>query len=108
VFPERRVQVKPTRFRIPDICVVAGAEPEEQIFTTPPLVCIEILSSDERLSEMQKRCQDYLKFGVPYVWILDPHKHKAFHCTLSGIFEVTVLATENPAIHIPLDALFED
>ena len=35
VFVEQRVQVKPTRFRIPDICVVAGPEPEEQILTSP-------------------------------------------------------------------------
>ena len=27
VFPEQRVQVKPTRFRVPDIAVVAGDEP---------------------------------------------------------------------------------
>jgi Uma2 family endonuclease len=105
--PEQRVQVSPTRFCVPDVCVVVG-KPVEQIFRTPPFICIEILSSDDRLSEMQKRCQDYLNFGVPYVWILDPHKHKAFHCTLSGMLEVTVLATENPAISIPLDALFED
>jgi Uma2 family endonuclease len=105
--PEQRVQVSPTRFRVPDVCVVVG-EPAEQIFRTPPFMCIEILSSDDRLSEMQKRCQDYLNFGVSYVWILDPHKRQAFHCTSSGMLEVTVLATENPAIRIPLDALFED
>jgi Uma2 family endonuclease len=105
--PEQRVQVSPTRFRVPDVCVVVG-EPAEQIFRTPPFICIEILSSDDRLSHMQARVQDYLKFGVPYVWILDPHTRKAFHCTSSGMVEVTVLITENPAIRIPLDALFED
>jgi len=105
--PEQRVQVSPTRFRVPDVCAVVG-EPGEQIFRTPPFLCIEILSSDDRLSEMQERVQDYLKFGVPYVWILDPHTRKAFHCTSSGMVEVTVLATDNPAIRIPLDALFED
>src|SRR6266567_3918379 len=34
-FLEQRVQVSPTRFRIPDICVTAGAKPTEQIFRTP-------------------------------------------------------------------------
>jgi len=29
--PEQRVQVSPTRFRVPDVCVVVG-EPTEQIF----------------------------------------------------------------------------
>ena len=31
VFPEQRVQVSATRFRVPDVCVVAGPEPQEQI-----------------------------------------------------------------------------
>jgi Uma2 family endonuclease len=48
VFPEQRVQVKPRRFRVPDVCVVVGAEPQEQILTQPPLLCIEILSKDDR------------------------------------------------------------
>src|SRR5579863_3232843 len=41
--PEQRVQVKPTRFRIPDVCVVL-AEPGEQILRKPPFLCIEVLS----------------------------------------------------------------
>ena len=43
VYPEQRVQVKPARYRIPDICVVLGGT-KEKIFTTPPFLCIEILS----------------------------------------------------------------
>ena len=50
---EQRVQVKPNRFRVPDICVVAGPEPQEPILTRPPFLCIEILSKDDRMSEMQ-------------------------------------------------------
>src|ERR1700733_11643645 len=44
VMPEQRVQVKPTRFRIPDVCVIHEDAPDEQIVTTAPLICIEILS----------------------------------------------------------------
>ena len=60
VFPEQRVQVKARRFRVPDVCVVVGQEPQEQIFTLPPFLCIEILSKDDRMSEMQERIDDYL------------------------------------------------
>ena len=63
---EQRVQVAPARFRIPDVCVSAAAVPE-QTFHTPPLICIEIFSKDDRLSEMRERVEDYLNFGVPYV-----------------------------------------
>src|SRR5216683_2467071 len=44
---EERVQVSASRFRIPDVCVVAGGKPSEQVLTKPPLVAIEILSKDD-------------------------------------------------------------
>src|ERR1700676_2242235 len=46
-FPEQRVQVKATRFRVPDVCVYLGQEPDEQVFRTPPFLAIEILSKDD-------------------------------------------------------------
>jgi len=36
-----------------------------------PLLCIEIIR-DDRLSEIQKRCDDYIAEGVAEVWLLDP------------------------------------
>ena len=42
VIQETRVQVSATRYRVPDVCVIAGPEPEEEIFTQPPFLCIEI------------------------------------------------------------------
>jgi Uma2 family endonuclease len=106
VFPEQRVQVKPTRFRIPDICVVAGPEPGEQILTQPPFICIEILSRDDRISDMQERVRDYLDFGVPYVWILDPKSRQAWRCSPGEMRQEPELRTDNPAILVPLDEIF--
>jgi Uma2 family endonuclease len=70
VYPlvEQRVQVCSARFRVPDVSIVLGSRPSEQILTSPPLVAIEILSKDDRVSEMQERIDDYLKFGIRYVW----------------------------------------
>uniref|UniRef100_Q01VB3 Putative restriction endonuclease domain-containing protein n=1 Tax=Solibacter usitatus (strain Ellin6076) TaxID=234267 RepID=Q01VB3_SOLUE len=107
VVPEQRVQVSATRFRIPDVCVIADLGKTEQIFRTPPLACIEILSKDDRLSEMQDRVDDYLKFGVGYVWILDPSRRKAWRCTADGMRDVAELRTDNPETIVPVAALFE-
>ncbi|MGA2149968.1 MAG: Uma2 family endonuclease [Bryobacteraceae bacterium] len=107
VYPEMRVQVSATRFRVPDVCVVAGPEPAEQIFRTPPFICIEVLSPDDRLTRMQERVDDYIAFGVPYIWILNPENCKAYRCTAEGMLEVKELRTESPAIVVPLEALFE-
>jgi len=106
VVPEHRVQVKPTRFRIPDVCVVAGPEPGEQILTQPPFICIEILSRDDRISDMQERVRDFLEFGVPYVWILDPKSRQAWRCSPGEMRQVPELRTEGPAILVPLDEIF--
>jgi Uma2 family endonuclease len=107
VFPEQRVQVKPTRFRVPDVCVVLGARPKEQVFTSPPFICIEILFEEDRWARVQERIDDFLAFGVPYIWILDPHGRKAYACTSAGTREVQELKTENPQILVPLNAIFE-
>jgi len=101
------VQVKPTRFRMPDICVVAGPEPHEQILTSPPFACIAILSKDDRWSEVQERVDDYLSFGVRHVWIIDPRSRKAYLCAAEGMREVAELRAANPDLAIPLAAVFK-
>jgi Uma2 family endonuclease len=107
VVPEQRVQVSAERYRVPDVCgVVADGQPE-QIFRTPPLFCIEILSKDDRLSEMRERVDDYLSFGVRYVWILDPATRRAWRCTATGMNEVAELRTEGPDTLVPLAELFD-
>lgn len=109
VVVEQRVQVKPRRFRIPDVCVILGRA-EDQIFTKPPFLCIEILSAEDRLSRVEERIDDYLAMGVPYVWLLDPRTRRAYAATAAeGLREVKdgILKTENPAWEIPLDRLFE-
>jgi Uma2 family endonuclease len=107
VFPEQRVQVSPTRFRVPDVCVIAGDEPDEQIFTSPPFICIEVLSPEDRLSAMQKRVGDFRAMGVPYVWILDPRTRQGWRVTDEGLLAVAELRTADPEIVVPLAALFE-
>ena len=105
--PEWRVQVAPTRFRIPDVCVILGQEEQEPILRKPPFICIEILSSEDRMSRVQERLNDYFAFGVPHVWVVDPRSRKAYECTPQGMTETAVLRTRNPEFIVPLDAVFE-
>ena len=62
VFVEQRIQVAPSRFRIPDICVTVGPRPQELVLTRPPFVCIEILSKDDRPSDTRERVEELLGF----------------------------------------------
>lgn len=105
----QKIQVSRTRFRIPDICVIVGPEPDEQIFTHPPFLCIEILSPEDRMSRMQVKIDDYLRFGVAYVWVIDPQTRKAWIYTPEIIREVRdgILRTESPEIEVPLSEIFD-
>jgi Uma2 family endonuclease len=110
VYPlvEQRVQVSSARFRVPDVSIVLGPRPSEQILTSPPLIAIEILSKDDRVSEMQKRIDDYLKFGIRYIWLIDPRTHRAWIHTKDGAHESKdgILRTEDPAVELPLPEIF--
>jgi len=106
-FPEQRVEVSPKRFRVPDITVVKAPAPREQIFRSPPHLCIEILSKDDTVQDMQERIDDYLNFGVPYIWIINPRNKKGYIVTKSGTIEAKsgILETHAPDIAVPLNDL---
>ena len=106
--PELRLRVKPNRFRVPDICVFAG-DPKQKVPSTPPVLCIEILSPEDRMSRIEIRINDYLAMGVAAVWVIDPETRQAFTATLAeGLREVKtgILRTESPLIELPLAELF--
>jgi Uma2 family endonuclease len=108
--PEQRVQIKPDRYRIPDLCIVSRDQPIEQIITHPPLICIEVLSKDDTLRSMQARVDDYLDFGVPNIWILDPETRHAYICDRTGLHQPQqpILEVPETAITIPLTDLFAE
>jgi len=108
VLPEIRVQVQPTRFRVPDICLTLG-DPGEQVLKSPPFLCIEILSPEDRMSRVETRINDFLEMGVKYVWVLDPYTKQAFTATAAdGLREVKsgVLSSEDPRLELPLAEVF--
>ncbi|MGI8988208.1 MAG: Uma2 family endonuclease [Bryobacteraceae bacterium] len=108
VVPEQRVQVTPTRFRVPDVLVMLGDEPDEQIITHPPFICIEVLSKDDTLKQLRGKIDDYLAFGVRYVWVLEPWSKRAYIYTRDAMQEVEdgYLRTADPEITVPLSESF--
>ncbi len=104
VLPEQRVQVSATRFRIPDVCVVLG-QPDGQIFRKRHFFASKLFRPEDRMSRMEDRVEDYLKMGVPHVWVVDPQKKAAFQVTpAEGWREVKdgILRTHNPSFDVPL------
>jgi Uma2 family endonuclease len=91
---ELRSRVAATRVRIPDVSVYAGVEPTERVPTQPPLVAIEILSPDDRHSEVMQKLEEYRIWGVRHIWLVDPERRR-LQVYGSGVL------SEVPALEIP-------
>jgi Uma2 family endonuclease len=105
--PEWRFQTKPTTFRIPDVVVTRG-KPDEQILTKPPLLCIEIVSPEDRVSRTNLRIQEYLDFGVPVVWLVDPAERRVWVYRKNGMEEATdSVSLDGTDITVPFSEIFD-
>jgi Uma2 family endonuclease len=80
VYPELRLQTSSTNFRIPDVMAIDRNAPDEEIITHAPLLCVEILSPDDRFSKMEEKVEEYFATGVRAVWIIDPLAQTGYQC----------------------------
>jgi Uma2 family endonuclease len=104
-WPEQRVRtVQGKRWRIPDVCVTLE-DPDMDVFETPPILCIEILSRKDRMSDLLEKLEEYRAFGVPDVWVIDPRRRKAFTYS-DALYEVKSEVLAAGEISLPLADVF--
>ncbi len=72
VRPELRVQVAPTKFRVPDVTLLDRNLPQEPVATHPPVAVFEILSPADTLRGIMMRCADYERMGIRTILVIDP------------------------------------
>ena len=105
VVTEQRVQVSPTRVRIPDVALLpAGAQPD--VIIKPPALVIEILSPEDTYSDTQERAQDYRTMGVETVWIIDPKTRSGRMCSGAEWVESPRLAVKGTPLYVDLPGIF--
>ncbi len=85
------MRLSPSRVLIPDIAVFHPVEPP-RVPDSPPLVVIEVLSLDDRLTEVREKLREYRVWGVPHVWLVDPHSRRFYTCDdrLTEVTELTI------------------
>ena len=107
LFPcaETRMMLRPGRFSIPDVAVFHPNEPN-LVPDTPPLIAIEILSSDDRLTEVREKLEEYRSWGVPHVWLVDPHSRRLYSCE-EGLREVPFFMVDELSLEVTADQIFE-
>ncbi len=105
---ELRMRVRENRYRIPDVVVTRG-KPNEQVLVTPPLLCIEVLSKGDTVSQTDQRVRDYLDFGVPVVWVVDPRERRIWIHRPHGVEEASgpVITLDGTSIEIPFSEIFD-
>ena len=75
VFVELRVQVSPSRFRVPDVVVLENTgdlRAMEQIVHTPPVAVFEILPPEDTHSRLMQKLYDYESMGVRSIFVIEP------------------------------------
>jgi Uma2 family endonuclease len=90
VCPELRLRVRPGLFRIPDVCMFYPTEPQGRVPATPPLVAVEVLSLEDKMTKVRKKLAEYSAWGITHVWLVDPHS-KHMYIWNAGLVEVSTL-----------------
>ena len=106
---EVRTQVSRTRYRVPDIVVVSGPKPQGRVITEPPFLAIEIISPEDRLSRMEERIDAYIRFGIRFIWVIDPKTGKGHIYTGQHRIPVEdgIFWTEDPRVDLDFARLSE-
>ena len=100
---EQRIQVAPNRVRICDLALLRAEAPRERVTETPPLLCIEILSPEDRLSRAKEVLADYLSMGVQHIWLIDPIRRSVSTFDADGLHDADPAKMTIPRTAIQVD-----
>lgn len=104
---ELTVRVREGKYLVPDIGVQARNAIQDPYPTEPIFLCVEILSPQDRFAEILMKCDEYLTWGVPTTWIVDPDSRRAWVYTGHAPNEVPASgALTAGALSVPLADLF--
>jgi Uma2 family endonuclease len=104
--PELRLKLREGLYLIPDVAVFWPAPPREGVPATPPLIAIEVLSPDDRLSAVRERLEEYRAWGVRHVWLVDPHARRMYSCD-AGLTEAAALRVPELEVELTPESVFE-
>jgi len=106
VRPGVRTQVGSTRYRVPDIVICRRSSQDKRIVREAPLVVIEVLSPEDRISRYHQRITDYRAMGVQGIWVVDPEDRCGWDCSTGNWIETS--SFQLPPISLDLPAVFKE
>ena len=73
---------------------------------SPPLIAIEVLSTDDRLTAVREKLEEYRAWGVPHVRLVDLHSRRLYICDC-GLTEVTSFNVPELPVEISPTQIFD-
>lgn len=106
--PEQRMHVADGRYRVCDVVLLGAEAPREDVTETAPVLCIEIMSPEDRISRAVRVLADYAAMGVPQSWLIDQLRQEAFVYDSRGLHPVEQDRLELPGtpVYLILSDLF--
>ncbi len=106
-FQEQRLNVSLSRYRVCDTVLLQPGS-EEEVTVTPPLLCIEVMSPEDRINRAKNVLADYAAMGVQQSWLIDPLRREAFVYDAQGLRSVDEDRLELPGtpVYLMLSDLF--
>ena len=105
---ELRVRIEPRLFRVVDFAVYRDIRPEGRFATDPAFIAIEIVSPDDNYHNLTQRLEDYRRWGVPHVWLIDPWLKRLYEHTGAGLLQRESLAVPELDFSVSADEVFKD
>jgi Uma2 family endonuclease len=103
--PEIRTKSFHKRYRVADLLIRSVDAPYERVISTPPLIAIEILSPEDRVSRYRERIADYRTMGIQNIWVIDPVTLEAFDCSDGNWTQTEVFRVSGSEIFLPIKEL---
>jgi Uma2 family endonuclease len=111
VIPELRVRTSLDQYRIPDVVVLDRNAPDEQVITHAPLLCVEILSPEDRIGRIEDKIEEYFRMGVRAVWVFDPRRQIGYQYAGASVRDwkaVETLVLPGTAVALEMQAILAD
>ncbi|MBV8630779.1 MAG: Uma2 family endonuclease, partial [Silvibacterium sp.] len=105
--PELRVQVAPTRYRVPDVTGLDRDRPIEQIITHPPIAVFEVLSPEDTMTRMMRKLNDYSAMGISQIWVIDPKGPKSWRFEDGRLNPSSTFGAPGEKIHFQISEIEE-
>jgi Uma2 family endonuclease len=105
--PELRSKTRETRFRLPDVCVLLQP-PKTKYLLDAAFLAIEILSEDDRMTQVMEKLEEYAQKGVPNIWVIDPRLRTISAYSQGALREIRgeVIATSDPRLALTRQEIF--